>query len=144
NAPEAFAGIYTLLRALPAVLFALFYISWLAGNLLPPLLFTFVATFPRPLIRARWLWGVIWGPYVLLLVPIDGVSYRMIFDPDYKVGMFFGRLYTLLNISSVLYLVAGVVALVVNYRRLTDINERRRVRILVFGSIAGLLALAQL
>src|SRR5262249_21382804 len=53
-------------------------------------------------------------------------------------------LYSLLNISSVLYLVAGVVALVVNYRRLTDINERRRIRILVFGSIAGLLALAQL
>jgi len=144
NSPEALAGIYTLLRGLPPVLFALFYISRLAGSLLPPLLFTFVVTFPRPLVRARWLWLLIWAPYVLLRVPIDGVTYRMIFNPDYYVGMFFGRLYTLLNMTSVVYLIAVVVALVVNYRRLTDINERRRVRILVFGSIAGLLAFAQL
>ena len=37
------------------------------------------------------------------------------------------------------YTVAGLSALVLNYRRLTDLNERRRVKVLVIGAVGGLL-----
>jgi hypothetical protein len=39
------------------------------------------------------------------------------------------------------YLLAGLAVLVVNYRRLTDVNERRRVRVLVVGTVMGWVAI---
>ena len=49
--------------------------------------------------------------------------------------------YIAINMAAVVYFSAAPVALAVNYQRLTDVNERRRVRVLVFGVAVGLLAL---
>src|SRR5215831_3118240 len=65
----------------------------------------------------------------------------VIFDSHHAIGTFSIALYNGLAVSSVLYFVAGMIAVVANYRRLTDVNERRRIRVVVFGSVVGLLAL---
>jgi hypothetical protein len=143
NPPQTLSGAHAIVRDLPAMPFALIWISVVAGGLAPPLLFTFCARFPRPLIEARWFWAAVWMPYLLLLIPNDIVAYRTVSDSHYAAGRF-SQWYSALLVSSVIYLVAGVGAVMLNYRRLTDINERRRIRIVVFGSGAGLLALAQL
>jgi hypothetical protein len=44
------------------------------------------------------------------------------------------------NVRTMLYLAAGVVLLAVTYRRLADLNEKRRVRVLMSGTAASLLA----
>jgi hypothetical protein len=43
-------------------------------------------------------------------------------------------------VRNVLYLVGGLAALVVNYRQLEDVNERRRVRVVVAGTLVAVLA----
>jgi hypothetical protein len=143
NPPQILSGAHALVRDLPAIPFALIWISVVAGGLAPPLLFTFCARFPRPLIEARWFWAVVWMPYLLLLIPNEILAYRTISNSHYAAGSF-SQWYSWILITSVTYLVASVGAVIMNYRRLTDINERRRIRIVVFGSGAGLLALAEL
>ena len=44
----------------------------------------------------------------------------------------------MLTVVTALYIVAALTALTMNYWRLTDINERRRVKILVVGALGGL------
>src|SRR5262249_19941972 len=41
--------------------------------------------------------------------------------------------------GSAAYVIAGVTILVMNYRRLSDVNERRRLRVVMVGSLAGAL-----
>jgi eukaryotic-like serine/threonine-protein kinase len=144
NIPETLTGVYTMLRQLPTMIFALFYISWVAAGLTAPLFFTFCATFPRPLFRSRRLWMLIWMPYLLLLAPLEGLDIPMIFDSHHAISAFSVSLYNAVNVSTALYFVAGVFAVVANYRRLTDVNERRRIRVVVLGSVVGLLALTPL
>ena len=141
NVPETMTGVNAMLRQLPTVLLALFYISWVARGLTAPLFFTFCATFPRPLLRSRRLWMLIWMPYLLMLALVAVLFNPVIFDSHHAIGTFSIALYNGLNVSSVLYFVAGMIAVVANYRRLTDVNERRRIRVVVFGSVVGLLAL---
>jgi len=43
-------------------------------------------------------------------------------------------------LRAVIYLAAGIAILVVNYRRLEDRNERRRMRVLVVGIVLTLIS----
>src|SRR5262245_33375513 len=45
-----------------------------------------------------------------------------------------------INLRTMLFLVAAVAMLVISYRRLTDLNERRRVRVLMAGTAISLAA----
>jgi len=55
--------------------------------------------------------------------------------------MFSESAYVAMTVAQAAYFSAAPIALALNYRRLTDVNERRRVRILMLGTVAGLLAL---
>jgi tRNA A-37 threonylcarbamoyl transferase component Bud32 len=130
--PYGFAATW---RGLPLPLGALMWLPALSSSLAAPLLFTFSAVFPRPLFRARWAWLVALAPGVLI---VPGVAYylvRIVYLPERAPSI--SESFLLMLVVIPLYVVAGMIALVLNYRRLSDVNERRRVRVLVIGSVVG-------
>jgi len=127
-------------RALPAGVAALLILPKLCSYLVGPILLTFFAKFPRPLIRSRWLWVIIWLPALcwvplylrdaFLIVYRPAQAFANLMPPEVRlVG---ARLYGLYGLLSVL-------ALAVNYFRLTDLNDRRRLRVLFIGGAAAVL-----
>ena len=130
-------GFHAAIRALPPPI-AVLPVGGvlLASALLTPLALMFVASFPNPRVRgARWVWLVAGAPYVLLGLPLTAISLgRAIapapFPPLPAVVLGLVRLTYAINF---VYLVAVPVVLVWNYRRLTELGERRRVRVVVAG-----------
>jgi hypothetical protein len=103
------------------------------------LFFTFWAIFPRKLFRSRWAWVLVWAPVALYLPLFANFTYRMVYQPERSTGQplwFFASTF----FTGLPYMVGALVALVVNYRRLKDLDERRRVRLLVAGWGVGVLA----
>ncbi len=98
------------------------------------ILFTFFANFPRKLFRARWPWIVIWGPPAVVALSCLWFFYRMVYGSG--VGMWAPTWVVPLLVASNLTLgIGSLVALVLNYRRLEEANERRRVRLIVAGAV---------
>lgn len=130
-------------RALPSGVGALLWVPTLCSYLVGPILLTFSALFPRPLIRARWQWVILWLP-ALCFVPAyfhDGllIVYRppQAYDHILSNEAWSGgaRLYGL-------YALLSLAALTANYFRLTDLNDRRRLRVLLIGGAAASLPAA--
>ncbi len=134
--PEGWAVTW---RHLPAVLGVLLWIPQISRFVLDGIFFTFFTIFPGRLFRARWPWILLWAPVLLELPWRVSASYRVVYQPGHATGAPEWIFRTTL-IRTVLYLAGGLVALVVNYRRLEDINQRRRVRVLVAGAAVGVLA----
>ncbi len=125
------------------------HLPWLAGAFLwvpsvcaffnGPMAATFCAIFPRKLFRARWPWVIIWLP-ALCLLPTNLYSvFLIVYRPGQALGtlpnwIYGGRL--LLEMS---YWSAALGLLAANYLTLTDLNEKRRVRVLVVGTAAMVL-----
>ncbi len=131
-------GIATAWRHLPAPLGALLWIALISGSVFPGIFFTFFATFPRPLFHRRWIWWLVWAPS-LATASFLPVQYALVYqqpstapEPFISVPISFAVLGC--------YVLGGLIVLVMNYRRLKDINERRRVRVLVVGSVVGWVA----
>jgi hypothetical protein len=116
------------------------WIVALGVYLTAPIVFTFCATFPHPLIRSQWLWAVVWTPPLLWLIPRVSLAYQMLYNPN-QVGAFPDWVHHGLDTVASAYFFAAPIAIAVSYRRLIDVNERRRMRILVIGSVVGFLAL---
>jgi len=127
-------------RNLPSILGGLLWVPTLCTYLVGPILLTFFSLFPRALFRARWPLAVIWLP-PLCLVPVYAhdaflILHRpaqaygnLLWDATPLVG---GRLYGLYGLLS-------LAALTVNYFRLEDLNDRRRLRVLFVGGAAAVL-----
>src|SRR5262249_5301085 len=107
-------------------------------------LFLFCVTFPRRLIRSTWILALLCMPQMLWLIPAEVYMFRLLYDPGRALGMFSEQFYVGLNIMISAYFVASPLALALNYRRLTDTNERRRVQVVVLGLAVGLFALVSL
>jgi tRNA A-37 threonylcarbamoyl transferase component Bud32 len=112
------------------------------------ILFTFCGMFPRRLFRSTWPYVAVWAlPLVMFLVSFPD-WYRIAYQPQaLRDGIPIWSIPTTIP-SFLVFAAAGVVVLGVNYRRLEDINERRRVRVVVAGlgvswmvAIPGLFAL---
>jgi tRNA A-37 threonylcarbamoyl transferase component Bud32 len=124
-------------RALPPAVAWFLLFGFLSNACAPAILFTFFATFPRRLFRSKWWWLIPWAPVPLLLLLMLPNDYRVAYHPEsLGEGIPAWELPVLLVALSA-YLVAGVVAMVVNYRRLSDINERRRMRVVVAGGLVS-------
>jgi eukaryotic-like serine/threonine-protein kinase len=131
-------GYAAVTRGLPLPVALMVWWPSTAIFLLPPLFFVFCATFPRRLFAGRWAWSLALTPSLFFLLPIAFFFVLTFF------GVSFGSAQT--GSSDVVpriggtilfgYLVAALVALVVNYRRL-DLNEKRRVRVLVAGTVVS-------
>ena len=125
-------------RHLPALLGALLWIAFLSGRVAAPLCFTFFALFPRRLFRSLWPLRVVWVVGIGAAVPSFLFTYRMVYQPEHAIGSSQIASWAPALLEN-LYFLGGLIVLVVNYRRLDDRNERRRVRVLVLGTVMGVL-----
>jgi len=141
NNPQNLIGGGPILRGLPTIAIALLWLVAVSEALVAPILFTFCATFPISLIRSRWIWALVWTPPVLWLVPRLSLAYQMMYYPS-QPSIFPDWIHVGLNSLSAGYFVGGPIAMALNYRRLIDTNERRRIQILMIGASFGFLALA--
>ncbi len=132
-------GIAAFWRALPLLLGLPLWIPFISTCVGAPLLFTFLSTFPRPLFRGRWVWVQVWLPALVFLSVFSPFFFNMVYRPDQPP-----RLPRWLLIAFVVALFAwvlgGLLALIAIYRRLQEIGERRRLRILVIGAVVGWVA----
>src|SRR5262249_23235312 len=144
NVPQSVSGFAAMYRDLPPIVVALLFISMIAGSLTAPFLFLFCVTFPRRLIRSSRILALLCMPQMFWFIPQQIYAYRLIYDPAHAIGMFSESFYLGLNITAAAYFVGGPLALALNYRRLIDVNERRRVQVLVLGLAVGLFALVSL
>ncbi len=132
-------------RSLPLPLGVLLWPAWISGCLAPGVLLTFVAVFPQRLFRSRWPWAFAWCPIVASTILQTAVYSQLVYRPPgplhapnvYRDSDGIGFL--ILG-----YLLATAVAFLLNYRLLQDVNDRRRVRILVFGALAALFGLGSI
>jgi tRNA A-37 threonylcarbamoyl transferase component Bud32 len=126
-------------RGLPGPLAAALWLPYASGLAFGgAIILTFTAAFPRPLVRRAWVWTLLWLPALVYLAWLTPVLVRVAADGRTAAG----DLRHLMRLAPVnlLYLLGGLAALVVGYRRLVDPNERRRVRVLVAGTTVGLVA----
>jgi tRNA A-37 threonylcarbamoyl transferase component Bud32 len=122
-------------RNLPSAIQWLIFPTLILGiNGLPvvPMLF-FSLSFPKPMLRRRWAWIML----MVLSAPLLGFStafnYTVLFAPNHSMGDFPHWLGAFLQVDALSAFVAPLVILAVNYFRLQDVNEKRRIRLVVFG-----------
>jgi PDZ domain len=123
-------------RQLPLLLGWLLWIPLISTLAFAPLGFTFFAIFPRRLLRSRWVWFCIWMPILITLPLVARYWYQIVYQPELARGLPEWMSAPSIFIVPV-YVIAGCIALIINYRRLETESERRRVRVLVIGSIVG-------
>ncbi len=126
-------------RSLPWIAQILLWIPEFSRFVLEGIFLTFVAIFPRRLFKSRWPWALIWAP-VLGTLPwrVYGM-YSVIYRPGHATSAP-PWLFQVSSLRAVIYLAVGVAFLVVNYRRLEDLNEKRRMRVLVAGIVLSLIS----
>jgi hypothetical protein len=125
-------------RTLPAIAGYALWIAFASSLATPAILFTFFASVPRPVLRRRVAWLVAWVPMVVVVLVELQFVWRVVYHPDQAeafVDWTRGRV-----AAAAGYTIAVLAILVIGYRRLTDVTERRRVRVLVVGSSMGLVS----
>ena len=127
------------LRALPAPVAAIVWVTLLSAFVFGPMYFTFCSLFPRPLLRFPWQWALAWLPGLAVVAILLPYSYSVFFDPLRAAGSFPRWGFRTFVLVGAAYLLAGTAALAVNYRKVADMNERRRVRVVVVGWAAATL-----
>jgi eukaryotic-like serine/threonine-protein kinase len=133
--PPRFAAVWS---SLPVAVGALLWIPFVAWIAVGPLWLVFSALFPRVSRFPRGLWVVLAAPFALVAAWHLWHGTLMVYAPAHATSVPDWSIAVVL--TGVTYAVAGIVLLVAKYRRLVDPNERRRVRVLMFGSITGLAA----
>ena len=131
-------GLAAAWRQAPALLGALLWIPALSTALRAPLCLTFFSLFPRRLFRSPWPLRLVWLVGIGLALPDTLFVYRMVYQPEHTSGTS-QVMHSATEILRNLFFVGGLIALAVNYRRLDDRNERRRVRVLVLGTLVAVL-----
>ena len=137
NLPPGYAAI---VRSLPWGLGALSLVPNLAVALVGPIGLTFFLLFPRPLFRARWPWVVVWLP-ALCFVPAFVYANLVIYWPEeaYIRSAMSAWVRPPAATGFAAYGLMMLAAITANYLRLSDPNEKRRLRVLVAGGALGTL-----
>jgi serine/threonine-protein kinase len=125
-------------RMLPTPLQVFLWIPQISRFVVEGIFLTFFLVFPRRLLTRRWLWLVLWAP-VLATLPWRAVAFYGVIQPGQTVAVppwilqvGFAR--------TIVYLAAGIMVLAVGYRRVLDLNEKRRVRVLMVGTALGVMS----
>lgn len=131
--PDGWAATW---RHLPTALGLFLWIPEVSRFVPGAILLSFFLIFPRKIFHARWPWLVIWAPALALaLVPwrAKGI-YEIIYRPwtDLTVPSW---VFTAIGLRGAVYVVASLLVLVLSYRKLTDANQRRRVRVILAGML---------
>ena len=116
---------------------ALFWLPHASDVAAAAVFFTFFASFPRRMIHSTGRLGCCCGcRWRSRVVKPLQFAFDVVYAPEHATGD--ANQGQLLTIVTGLYIVAALTALTMNYRRLTDVNERRRVKVLVVGALGGL------
>ena len=127
---EQVEGLDAVFRRLPVVLQILLWIAYFLTRFGMGAFFTFFAIFPQVLFRKPWIWVLGWLP-ILALIPWDlHYIYGAIYHSDQPTGSPSWTI-TAYPLYWLIYLPSGLTMLFLNYRRLTDPNERRRIQVIV-------------
>src|SRR5207247_3796599 len=124
----------TMWRSVPAVASVLFWFPMLSTLVVGGEPWAFFASFPRPRVPAAKLL-LLCSPLVAVIAWQAAFLYALVYEH--------GDLGSIPNLTSaivainVVYVAAGLAALVQSYRMLTDVTERRRIRVVVAGSCIG-------
>ncbi|MFZ0912843.1 MAG: PDZ domain-containing protein, partial [Candidatus Korobacteraceae bacterium] len=105
----------------------------------PMLLFSL--SFPKPLLHRRWAWMMLAVLTIPLLGSTTATDYIELFVPKRAMGDLPQWLGAILGIDWLVVFLAPMVILAVNYFRLRAVNERRRIRLVVFGLLLFLVNL---
>jgi len=138
-------GVSAICRRLPVLVGALIWWPAMGFFIFPALFFAFCTIFPRKLFRSRWpLAGALAPAVVLFPQVILAFAYFTFVNPEAKTyalrPLFTSDWWPRIGASLLFtYIGAGLVALILNYRRLDDVNQKRRIRVLVAGSLVGYL-----
>jgi eukaryotic-like serine/threonine-protein kinase len=124
-------------RALPAIVGLALWVPFASSLVLAAVLLTFFATFPRLVIRPLWVWWAVWALMAAVLSLQIQFAWRVVYRAD-QSGEPVDWTFVSAAVTTA-YTIAAVIVLAIGYRRLTDLTERRRVRVLVIGSSVGLL-----
>ena len=122
-------------RALPVVVGLVLWLPFLSSLAIGAVLFTFFAVFPRPIARSRWPWFLAWVPVAAVLPFQLQFGLAAVYRPQQSTELIDWTMATV--ILSAAYVAAALAVLVVGYGRLSDITERRRVRVLVVGLVVA-------
>jgi eukaryotic-like serine/threonine-protein kinase len=130
--PFRFASVW---RTLPPSASLVLWIPFMSSVTIAAWGFSFFVIFPRVRVRTRLAWCAAWIPLVPGLVGHGIFGYHTIVlgQPAPPLPPWFESLV----VVGVAYMVIGLAVLVLNYHRLTDVNERRRVRVVLAGSLIG-------
>jgi eukaryotic-like serine/threonine-protein kinase len=141
HSPSLPYGAAAIWRGLPPWLGAPLWVGFLVFAMGPLSQLQFFAEFPRPVFRtarAWWIWSLAWSPAVVLGIPgLLYYEYCGVYDPGRLAGALPDWFTPFIGAAVVAAIVVGMVVLVINYRRLADRNERRRLRVLVLGALVG-------
>jgi eukaryotic-like serine/threonine-protein kinase len=136
-------GCAAIWRALPSAVGALLWVPALCSYLVGPIVLTFFARFPRALIRARWQWVIVWLPAVCFVPAYFHDGLLVVYRPAQAYGHIQPNEFVVHGARLFgLYALLSVAALSANYIRLTDPNDRRRLRVLFVGGAAAVLPAA--
>jgi serine/threonine-protein kinase len=136
--PARFADVW---RAIPPPFNLPFWIPYLSNGGVGAIFLTFFLSFPRPMIRFRITWVALWTPIAVGVIWHARLGALLLARADVTPAI--GDHAEMLLGANFVYLLAGVGALAWNYHRL-DVNERRRVRVLMIGVTCGVMAGAPL
>jgi hypothetical protein len=127
--PDGWAATW---RHMPVFLSSFLWIPG-ASRLVPDaILLSFFAVFPAKIFRGRWPWALIWAPALALLPWRAWGIYGVIYRPETAANLPQWVL-TAISIRSMVFVLASLLFLGLNFHRLADANQRRRVRVLLTG-----------
>lgn len=133
--PDGWAATW---RHLPGLLGLFLWIPEISRFVSDAILLTFFLIFPKRLFTARWPWWLLWTP-ALVFVPWRVIGmYQVIYKPGGATSVP-AWIFSAISFRSAVYVMGGLLALVLSYARLEDVNQRRRVRVLLAGLVISTL-----
>jgi hypothetical protein len=133
--PDGWAAAW---RHLPVFLSSFLWIPGLSRLVPDAILLSFFAVFPARIFRARWPWALIWAPALALLPWRAWGIYGLIYRPETAANLP-QWVFTAISLRSAVFVLASLLLLGLNYHRLADANQRRRIRVLLAGVAVSVL-----
>ncbi len=134
--PNGWAAVW---RGLPVPIQVLLWVPQLSRFVIEAIFLSFIVVFPRRMFRSSWPWALIWAPVVATL-PWRAWGFHAVVHPPPGGLTLPDWLGPVTFLRTVAYVVSGVALLLLSYRGLVDVNERRRVRVLMAGTAVSLVA----
>jgi tRNA A-37 threonylcarbamoyl transferase component Bud32 len=137
GAPDWPVGLAGTWRHLPLPLGALLWPACLSAFAVGPIMFALFARFPRAVIRRRWVWVASLTPGALVTVWAAAYLMLAVYRPERSADLLRDWFTSVAPLSLPAYFAAGIAILVASHFQSADLNERRRIRVLLLGMSAA-------